>query len=202
MLLLHATTSVRLPPPRMQTTVAALPTAECAKLFGRFAENQLYLDPEASAAFGSDLDRDYDVVFGGAPPPLPPADNLEELASSTGDGIAGGRPEDSAAFRLRRAEMRDMKRQAEEEASTQTSRATRSVRAAFEAATAQREEREAGHTREALRARAEQRRVDEARRRRDVEGRIAEAKEMAEAFIRRGREQAGARRAGAEKIEA
>ena len=40
----------------MQTTVAALPTAECAKLFGRFAENQLYLDPEVGGCCHSACD--------------------------------------------------------------------------------------------------------------------------------------------------
>ena len=40
----------------MQTTVATLPTAECAKLFGRFAENQLYLDPEVGGCCHSACD--------------------------------------------------------------------------------------------------------------------------------------------------
>lgn len=56
MLLATATTGVRLPPPRLSAAVATLPTAECAKLFGRFAENQLYLDPEVGGCCHSACD--------------------------------------------------------------------------------------------------------------------------------------------------
>merc|ERR1719440_185059 len=102
MLLLTATSSVRLPPPRLSAAVAALPTAECAALFADGA-------PLARDAFG---DRLRALEFGEMP--MGPKGMVKpddaELADATVDALweflaAGSAELDAAACIARLQEM-------------------------------------------------------------------------------------------------